>query len=235
MLRSILSGNADFLQVVVYVISCLTVIFLTLPIHEFAHGWVATKLGDDTPRYQGRLSLNPLVHIDYFGALCILMFGFGWAKPVQVNTRNFRNPKRDMAITALAGPLSNLIMAFLFFLLANGVLVLFASFDFIHYIVFFFGFVAKINITLAVFNLIPIPPLDGSRIIAALLPDRTYYKLMQYERYLYFALLALLFLDVLDLPLSLLSNGVISFMKWIFDFIFPQNIVDYVYYIISVF
>mgnify|MGYP006992103760 CR=1 FL=1 len=119
MLREILSGEMDFMGAIIYILSTLTVIFLTLPIHEFAHGFTAVKLGDDTPRWQGRLTLNPFAHIDYFGALCILLFGFGWAKPVQVNQRNFRNPKRDMAITAFAGPLSNIIVAFVAMLLFN--------------------------------------------------------------------------------------------------------------------
>ena len=130
MLSSLLSGNLSFATAVVYVISSLTVIFLTLPIHEFAHGYTATKLGDYTPRYQGRLTLNPFAHIDYIGALCILIFGFGWAKPVSVNSANFENPKRDMAIVALAGPLSNIILAFISLLLLN-VCSLFSGFKYL--------------------------------------------------------------------------------------------------------
>ncbi|MBR4123865.1 MAG: site-2 protease family protein, partial [Clostridia bacterium] len=117
MLRSILSGSLGISGAVVYIISSLVVIFLTMPVHEWAHGFAAVKLGDDTPRFQGRLSLNPFAHIDYIGALCILLFGFGWAKPVQVNGRNLRNPKRDMALVALAGPLANIIVAFIALLL----------------------------------------------------------------------------------------------------------------------
>ena len=112
MINQLISGRITSVgDGIAYILSTLVVIFLTLPIHEFAHGLAASKLGDPTPRYQGRLTLNPLAHIDYIGAACILLVGFGWAKPVGVNPTYFKHPKRDMAITALAGPVSNLIVA----------------------------------------------------------------------------------------------------------------------------
>ena len=230
MINRLLSGNIDFISVIIYILSSLAVIFLTLPVHEFAHGFAATKLGDPTPRYQGRMTLNPFAHIDWIGAACILLFGFGWAKPVQVNSNNFRNPKRDMAVTALAGPLSNLIVAFAALLINNilSLIDLKTLFSAFYYIGFFFYYIALINVSLAVFNLIPIPPLDGSRLLSALLPYRYYYALMRYERYIFFGLIALLWIGVLDIPLNFLSGAVMSFLKSIaglpFKLIFRINL-----------
>ena len=214
MLIDALRGEPDVTGIILYIFASLVVIFLTLPVHEYAHAFVANRLGDPTARHQGRLSINPMVHVDYIGALMILFFGFGWAKAVPVNMRNFRNPKRDMAITAAAGPVSNLIMAFfalifyhLFDLLrlqttASGTMVA------LGWVCGFFGFVASINISLAVFNLLPLPPLDGSRILGLVLPNRIYYTIMQYERYIFFLVLALVWLNVLDPILGFLTHYV---------------------------
>ncbi|MDR3313658.1 MAG: site-2 protease family protein [Oscillospiraceae bacterium] len=197
------------------------VVFLTMPVHEAAHAWMAKKLGDDTGWMHGRLTLNPLKHIDWIGALLILVVGFGYAKPVPVNVRNFRKPQRDMALTALAGPVSNLLMATVCSFAKNLVRyiaykLLFAGnlsdtgLDALGLVANFFYFAAFINISLAVFNLLPIPPLDGSRLLTAFLPARIWYKIMQYETYIRYGLLALLLFGVLTAPLQWLAGGVES-------------------------
>ncbi len=202
------------MDIIIYALSSFAVILLTMPIHEFAHGFIATRLGDPTPHYQGRLTLNPFAHIDYVGALCIILFGVGWAKPVSVNPRNFKNAKFGMALTALAGPVANILMATASLLLGN-VVIAFLPAGFSGYIYSFFSLVASTNIFLAVFNLIPVPPFDGSRILFAVLPDKYYFKVMQYERIIMFALLLIIATDVLDAPLQVVSSfiyGIISFI-----------------------
>lgn len=184
------------------------VIFCVLPIHEFAHAFVAYKLGDETARLKGRMTTNPLAHIDPIGALMIILAGFGYAKAVPVNIRNFKKRKPYMALTALAGPVSNVIMAFVFvfvgLLIQVKVGVTEGSFG--YYIVVFVLTAAQINISLAVFNLLPIPPLDGSRIFSLIIPDKYYYTIMKYERYIIYGVLALVFLGVLDGPITFLSG-----------------------------
>lgn len=224
MLSSLLIGDANFTTTVTYILASLVVIFATMPFHEFAHAFVASKLGDRTARYQGRLTLNPLYHIDYIGALCIVLFGFGWARPVPVNPSAFKNPKRDMALTALAGPVMNLILAFVGYFFAYAFL-----YSYLHnhniiftYIAMFFYNFCSLNIGLAVFNLIPIPPLDGWKVLGAFLPARIYWKIMSYERYISFAVILLICTGALSTPLGIISNilsNVVSFLpRIIFSF-----------------
>lgn len=213
MLFSILRG-ASGIEIAILFLARLFVVFCTLPVHEYAHAFVADKLGDKTARLSGRLTLNPMAHIDILGAIMILFVGFGYAKPVPVNPRNFKNPKRGMALTALSGPFSNILMAVVFMLLSN-VLSLFGSSLFVQAFYVFFSFAASINIGLAVFNLIPIPPLDGSRVLELLIPDKYYYKFAQYERYIVIVIFGLIVFGVLDAPLAFLQNHLYSALNYI--------------------
>lgn len=220
MLIEAINGNIGLTEFIVYAVSSLVVIFLTLPIHEYAHAFAANKLGDNTARYMGRLTFNPLAHIDWIGAACILFFGFGWAKPVPINSRYFKRGKTDVAITAFAGPLSNLIVAFVSVFLMFLTAVLLSWFAYSGYVTAFFHYIAIINIHLAVFNLIPIPPLDGSKILAAVLPNNIYYKIMQYERYFSIFMLILLYTGILSKPLSILSDFIYTGFFNVFSAIF---------------
>lgn len=183
----------------------------TITFHEVSHGFVACKLGDPTAKKLGRLSLNPIRHIDIFGLIMLIVSGFGWAKPVPINMRNFNNPKRGMAITALAGPVSNLILAFAALLL-HAALLPFEN-VIVSFITQFLIILANISIGLGIFNFIPIPPLDGAKILFSLFPDNTYYKILQYERFGVIALLIVLNTGIID---SLLINvrSIVFYVLW---------------------
>ncbi len=208
--------TGDFKQVIIGLMVSVFVVFCTLPVHEYAHALIATKLGDDTARLKGRLTLSPMAHIDLMGALMILLVGFGYAKPVPVNPRKFRNPKLGMALTALAGPVSNILMALIFLVLAN-VASIFYAVTFAKAAYLFFYFAAQINVSLAVFNFLPIPPLDGSRIATLIIPTKYYFKIMRYERYIILGIFALIFLGVLDAPLGFLTGIVMTGLSYVAD------------------
>lgn len=210
MLFDLFGGDFDVLDLIIKLFSRLFVVFCTMPIHEYAHALIATKLGDQTPRLAGRLTLNPMAHISPMGAIMIFLFGFGYAKPVSVNPRNFKDAKKGMALTAIAGPISNLIMGFVFIVLATIYSNLFYAETIIFSAIFYFlYFAGTINVNLAVFNLLPIPPLDGSRILQLLIPAKYYYKFLEYERYITILVFILIATGVLSGPLSAISYFII--------------------------
>lgn len=216
-----------------YFVSSLTellarflVIFTAITVHEYAHGFAAYKLGDPTAKYAGRLSLNPIKHLDPWGALCMLLFRFGWAKPVPINPMYFKDRKRDGAITALAGPLANILLAFI----STLVYAFFFVFVYMKYSNVFTAFISTmfkqltlVNVSFAIFNLIPVPPLDGSKILGAFLSYENYNKLLCYERFGFPVLIILslsgflsrflwLFINPILLLLDALLNGLINLL-----------------------
>lgn len=188
---------------------------LCITFHETCHGLAAYRLGDPTAKRAGRLTLNPLRHVDVSGLLMMALFRFGWAKPVPVDMRNFKHPKRDMALTALAGPLSNVVLAYLAVLL-YGVLAYWYYFSgsmAVYVCAVFCYYVEIISAGLAVFNVFPIPPLDGSKVLFAFLPERAYDRLMRYERYGMLLLMLLLLTGALDTPLEWMRGGLLAILE----------------------
>ncbi|MCH5211981.1 MAG: site-2 protease family protein [Oscillospiraceae bacterium] len=206
----------------------IPIVLIALTFHELSHGFISSKLGDPTPRLTGRLTINPLAHLDPIGAVLMVLTGFGWAKPVQINPRYYKNPKRGMAITAAAGPLSNLLMAFIAMLIYTAVIIIGCKTGQFQYkdssvsyfinsqpdmllrIMSFISLFASVNLCFMVFNLIPIPPLDGSRVLGLFLSNSAYFKLQQYERYSFILIIVLSLSGVFS---RFIGTGVGFFME----------------------
>ena len=212
--------STDTLIQFLFVVPC---VLIALTFHEFAHGYMAYKLGDPTAKNFGRLTLNPLKHLDPIGTICMIFFHFGWAKPVPINSRYFKKPRRDMALTAAAGPIMNFILALFGVLVCRILTKIFVAFpaqsDFVYYIQYaaltLFSYFHMLNLSLGVFNLIPIPPLDGSRIFYIFLPQKWYFGVMKYEKYIQLALLVLLWTGLLSRPLSAAVSWISGGMQWL--------------------
>lgn len=207
-------ANFDLSELVYYVMRAAAAL-VCIVLHEMSHGYAAYALGDQTAKRMGRLSFSPLHHIDPLGLLLMITAGFGWAKPVPVNMNRFKHPKRDMALTALAGPVSNFIIA----LIALGLASL--MYHFLHLsselgwmvanqVFTFFLYTAILSVGLGVFNLIPVPPLDGSKVLFSFLPDRMYAFILRYEQYVMLLLFALVWMGVLDGPLFTVRTAVLN-------------------------
>lgn len=190
----------QILNVIILAISIL----IAMSFHELAHGFVSYKLGDPTPKTNGRLTLNPLAHIDPIGTICMFVFGFGWAKPVSINSYYYKNKKAGIALVSLAGPCANFIIAFISVICIK----LFVGFN-NSILTNFFMTLFSVNIGLGTFNLIPIPPLDGSKILAGLMPQSIYDKWMAFERYGMFILLVVLYIGILD-PILMTAIGFVQ-------------------------
>lgn len=193
---------------------------LALTVHELAHGWVSTKLGDPTPKYQGRLTFNPLAHLDLFGTLLMVLTGFGWAKPVQINPNYYKNRTKGMALVAAAGPIANFILAFAGILIGNIILLVMeksgASYEACRVVVTITFYFAYRNLCFMVFNLIPLPPLDGFKVAGLIIPPKIYYNILRYEQYV---LLGIMLLSLSGAFGSIIGTGVEFFLRMIIDLV----------------
>lgn len=181
-------------------------LFIAIIFHELAHGLMAYWLGDDTAKNSGRLTLNPLKHLDLGGFLCLVIFKFGWAKPVPINPFNFQNRKKDTILVSLAGPLSNFIIAIIIVFVLSLNIITNAVFFKILFITLWY------NIMLGIFNLLPFPPLDGSKIVASLLPNKIEYYFYKYERYLYMVLIVLIATNIIDKIMSPIIDVILNLL-----------------------
>lgn len=222
-------NSMDWWRLLGFALSAAAVL-LCMTVHEVSHGYAAYRLGDTTAKSMGRLSLNPLKHVDPIGALLLLFVGVGWAKPVSVDPRHFKNPKGGMALTALAGPVSNFLLAWVFLLLGGGALRVIDAFymplpvealEALFSLARFLVNAAVLSVGLGLFNLFPIPPLDGAKVFFSLFPDRVYFTVLRYERYVMLLMLAAVWLGWLDKPLSFLITRAVNILGVLSAYPYP--------------
>ena len=229
MLLTLFSGNFSMEQVFAQILAVLAIVFLILPFHEWAHAFTASCLGDKSVKARGRLSLNPLSHVDPFGALMLLLVGFGWAKPVPIDPRYFKRPKLGMAITAVMGPVANVVAALVGLLLLNMCAVFFPNFlaeelmfhngDF--YVIhpnlplYFFNSYISVNLNHAVFNMIPIPPLDASKVMFLFLPDKAVNFFYRYQQIFFFALFFLMWRGAFSGVIGYCTGWLYQGLNWL--------------------
>ena len=230
---SLMNGADNPLLLITEIAMVLFIVLFSLSAHEAAHAYAAKRLGDPTAANLGRITLNPLKHLHPIGFLSMALIGIGWAKPVPINATNFRDPRKGMMLSSLAGPLSNLLIAtaasfmtassnFLLVLLYNGNLLNHTSLYFCQALYLFFYYTAYLNFSLAVFNLIPCPPFDGSRIFFYFLPKSWYFKVMQYEQYIAIGVLVLFIVlgRIGFSPVSIIAGGLLDLVSKPFDLFF---------------
>ena len=223
MLFDILNELGNQQQIIITIFAYAVILLIAIPIHECSHCFMAYLLGDDTGLRSGRVTLNPIRHWDPMGTIGILTVGIGWGKPAPVNPVRGRkvSARAFMAITAAAGPISNILLSYIFMLIGKLILFLFGASNpnVVGYVCDAFQIAAQINVSLAIFNLLPIPPFDGSRILLVFLKERTYFKLMQYEQYIMIGVLLICWTGILDYPLTFLNNAVMRFLDFTTSFV----------------
>ncbi len=213
-----LMGGYDFKTIVLVFLLTIPTVLISLSFHEYAHGLVAYKLGDPTAKSFGRLTLNPIKHFHPVGMLLMLLIGIGYANPVPINPRYFKDPKKGMALSAAAGPTINLLLAFFglfIYALILRFLGAFMSAEVALAVILFFQNFCYMNVYLAIFNMLPIPPFDGSRVLFAFLPDKHYFAVMKHERTIMLVVLVAVATGILDAPFEFITDKIIFGMEWL--------------------
>ncbi|MBR5087834.1 MAG: site-2 protease family protein [Ruminiclostridium sp.] len=220
MISALMSGN--MVTIILSAFSILVMLFVVFPVHECSHALAAKALGDDTADRMGRITLNPFAHLDLIGTIGIVLFRVGWAKPVPVNTarcRKIRSQKAAMAIVAAAGPMANIVSSLVFMIIEKVLIVSCPTSDTLYYILLAIEMIIQLDLFNGVFNLLPIPPFDGSRVFLTFLPEKYYFKIMQYEQFIMIGLLALMYTGILAIPFQFLTDAIYNLLDLITSFI----------------